>query len=127
MADYPDDRQYSEDHEWVLPAGGGVLRIGITDYAAEQLGDIVYVSLPEEGQEVVQGDACGELESTKSVSDIISPVSGVVRAVNGAVTDDPAAVNADPFGAGWLFDVAPSEGEEPTGLLDADGYADHVG
>jgi len=126
MADYPDDRSYSEDHEWVRPAGE-VQRVGITDYAAEQLGDIVYVSLPEVGQEVARGEACGELESTKSVSDVYSPVSGVVKAVNPAVSDDPAAVNADPYGDGWLFEIEPSDASELDALLDAAGYADHVG
>lgn len=127
MADYPEDRSYSEEHEWVLATGSGAHRVGITDYAAEQLGDIVYVSLPEVGQEVTRGEACGELESTKSVSDVFAPVSGVVKAVNEAVADDPSAVNTDPYGEGWLFAVEVSDPDELDGLLDATAYAAHAG
>lgn len=127
MADHPDDRSYTEEHEWLLATDAGVHRVGITDYAAEQLGDIVYVSLPEVGQDIARGEACGELESTKSVSDLFAPVSGVVKAVNDAVVDDPSLVNANPYGDGWLFEVELSDPGELDQLLDATGYAEHAG
>lgn len=126
MADLPENLHYSEDHEWVAD-DNGVLRIGITEYAADQLGDIVYVTAPEEGQQVERGEPCGELESTKSVSDLISPVSGVVKSVNAGLVDDPGVVNNDPYGEGWIFTVTPDEDDAIEGLLDAAGYADHVG
>lgn len=126
MADLPDNLHYSEDHEWVS-VDNGLLRIGITEYAADQLGDIVYVTAPEEGQQVDRGEPCGELESTKSVSDLICPVSGVVKSVNPALVDDPGAVNNDPYGEGWIFTVQPDEDDPTDGLLDAAGYADHIG
>lgn len=127
MSRFPEDLQYSADHEWVRGGNGSVVRVGITDFAAEALGDIVYVSLPTAGEEVKVGDACGELESTKSVSDIICPVSGVVTAVNEQLGDAPETVNTDPFGEGWLFEV--EVGSDFTGddLLDADAYAATVG
>lgn len=124
MADHPADRQYTANHEWVLRIDDTTVRVGITGYAAEQLGDIVYVALPEVGGEVTAGGACGELESTKSVSDVYSPVNGVVSAVNTAVADDPAGVNTDPFGDGWLFEIRATD--EPADLLDADAYGAQV-
>src|SRR5699024_7760889 len=126
MADLPENLHYSEDHEWVAD-DNGVLRIGITEYAADQLGDIVYVTAPEEGQQVERGEPCGELESTKSVSDLICPVSGVVKSVNAGLVDDPGVINNDPYGEGWIFTVTPDEDDATEGLLDAAGYADHVG
>lgn len=125
MADLPDNLHYSEDHEWVAE-DNGVLRIGITEYAADQLGDIVYVTAPEEGQQVERGEPCGELESTKSVSDLVSPVSGVVKSVNPALEDDPGAINSDPYGEGWIYTVSPDEDDALDGLLDAAAYARHT-
>ena len=117
----PEQLQYTEEHEWVADVDGDVVTVGITAYAADALGDIVYVSLPEEGAEVVAGEPCGEAESTKSVSDVYAPVTGEVTAVNTAVMDDPSVINADPYGEGWLFKVR--TGGEQDGLLDADAYA----
>lgn len=126
MSRFPEDLSYSREHEWVRTGNGRTVRIGITDYAAEALGDIVYVSLPTVGQELAAGDACGELESTKSVSDIFAPVSGVVTTVNESLSDTPEVVNADPYGDGWLFEVELGD-DEPDDLLDSDAYAEHVG
>ena len=102
---FPEDLKYSADHEWVRTGNASTVRIGITDYAADALGDVVYVSLPTVGEEVAAGDACGELESTKSVSELYSPVSGVVTAVNQVLSDSPDTVNRDPYGDGWIFEV----------------------
>jgi glycine cleavage system H protein len=124
----PDDRRYTDQHEWALVQGtdgtSTVVRIGITDHAQDALGDIVFVQLPEVGAEVGPGAAIGEVESTKSVSDVYAPVAGVVAAVNERLTDAPETINADPYGEGWLVDIAvPGEGGDPIGqLLDADAY-----
>ncbi|HEX6471872.1 MAG TPA: glycine cleavage system protein GcvH [Streptosporangiaceae bacterium] len=119
----PEQLRYTEEHEWVAGLDGGddVVTVGITAYAADALGDIVYVSLPAEDATVEAGEPCGEAESTKSVSDIYAPVTGRVTAVNAAVTDDPAIINSDPYGEGWLFKVR-LDGE-PEGMLDAAAYA----
>ena len=117
----PDDLLYSTDHEWVQRVDGGV-RIGITDYAQDALGDVVYVQVPTVGTKISLGDSFSEVESTKSVSDIYAPVSGVVVAVNDSLGDDPAVVNSDPYGAGWLCEIEPSTAEELDQLLDAAGY-----
>ncbi|KQV17350.1 MULTISPECIES: glycine cleavage system protein GcvH [unclassified Kitasatospora] len=101
----PTHLQYTEEHEWLTAAEDGVSTVGITKHAADALGDIVYVQLPEVGQALTAGDTCGELESTKSVSDLYSPVTGEVTEINQAVIDDPASVNSDPFGEAWLFKV----------------------
>lgn len=113
----PEDLHYSADHEWVNDDSPA--RVGITAVATDALGDVVFVDLPEVGDEVSAGEACGEVESTKSVSDIISPVSGVVKEVNEALEDDPALVNQDPYGEGWMFAVEVSEKGE---LLTAEEY-----
>lgn len=125
MSRFPEDLSYSEEHEWVRSGDARTSRVGITDFAVEQLGDIVYVSLPTVGEQVAAGDSCGELESTKSVSSVYCPVSGVVTAVNEALNDSPETINADPYGEGWLFEVELSE--DPTGLLDPAAYAQLVG
>jgi glycine cleavage system H protein len=121
---YPDDLRYTVEHEWVRSPGEtpGSVRVGITDYAQDALGDIVYVSLPDLGATVNAGDGCGELESTKSVSDIYAPVSGEVVAVNDALDASPEQVNGDPYGAGWLFEVVPSDQGALDSLLDAAAY-----
>jgi len=126
---YPDDLKYTTEHEWVRQPGEheGSVRIGITDYAQDALGDIVYVQLPEVGTTVSAGDAIGELESTKSVSDVYSPVSGEVVARNDALDATPELVNNDPYGDGWLFEVAVAEGGETSELMDAAAYAETVG
>lgn len=126
MANYPEDLKYTSEHEWVRSGNGARVRVGITEYAAEQLGDIVYVSLPEVGDTVAAGDACGELESTKSVSDLFSPVSGVVSSVNEQLANTPEIINADPYGDGWLFELDVEEEADLDELLDADAYAEEV-
>jgi glycine cleavage system H protein len=124
----PDDRRYTEQHEWVLVQGGeggdGVVRVGITDHAQDALGDIVFVQLPAVGDEVAPGNPMGEVESTKSVSDVYAPVPGTVTAVNEALTDAPETINSDPYGAGWLVEIAVGgdPGAATGGLLDAAAY-----
>ena len=121
---YPEDLKYTTEHEWVRDPGAtaGSVRIGITQYAQDALGDIVFVSLPEVGDEVEAGAAIGELESTKSVSDVYAPVSGRVVAVNDALEATPELVNSDPYGDGWLFEVVPDDDQAVGELLDADAY-----
>ena len=120
MSQWPDDRSYTSEHEWVRLTGG-IARVGVTAHAAEALGDIVFVTLPTVGTEVSAGDACAELESTKSVSDVYAPVGGVIAAINEAIGDAPETISADPHQDGWLFDIEVGD-EVPNGLLDADAY-----
>ena len=118
----PNDRRYTADHEWIL-IDGDVARVGLTEFATGELGDIVFVDPPAAGDEVVAGERCGEIESTKSVSDLVAPASGAVVEVNSAVVDAPETVNADPYGEGWLYSMTvESEGE----LLDAEAYAELI-
>ena len=121
---YPEDLSYTEEHEWLRDPGEAPdsVRIGITDYAQEALGDIVYVSLPEVGTTVEAGSPCGELESTKSVSDVYAPVSGEVVARNETLDATPELVNSDPYSGGWLFEVVPSDRGQLRGLMDAATY-----
>jgi len=112
---------YSSDHEWIA-VDGTRARIGITDYAQEALGDVVYVQAPAMGAKVVAGDSFSEVESTKSVSDIYAPVSGTVVAVNEKLGDGPDALNSDPYGAGWICEIEMSDPADTDGLLDAIGY-----
>lgn len=119
----PEELRYTAEHEWVA-IDGVTASVGITDYAQNALGDVVYVSVPAAGTRVTAGEPCGEVESTKSVSDIYSPVDGEVSEVNGEIEDDPALVNSDPYGAGWLMKVRlDNDGSEPEGLLTADEYS----
>jgi glycine cleavage system H protein len=124
----PDDRRYTDQHEWALVQGNEgaatVVRVGITDHAQDALGDIVFVQLPEVGDEVGPGTPIGEVESTKSVSDVYAPVSGTVSAVNAALADAPETINADPYGDGWLVEIAVSgdDGDPTADLMDADAY-----
>ena len=122
---YPDDLMYTAEHEWVRSPGehDGSVRVGITDYAQDALGDIVYVSLPQVGESVAAGDTVGELESTKSVSDVYAPVSGEVVARNESLDATPELVNNDPYGGGWLFEIVPADRTELDGLLDSTAYA----
>lgn len=121
---FPDDLKYTAEHEWVRTPGetAGSVRIGITDYAQDALGDIVYVQLPEVGETVTAGATIGELESTKSVSDVYSPVTGEVVARNESLDATPELVNSDPYGAGWLFEIAVVDGAETSELMDAATY-----
>ena len=119
----PAELRYTAEHEWVKLDGSSAT-VGITDFAAKALGDVVYVSLPAEGASVTAEDACGEVESTKSVSDLYSPVDGQVTEINGDLDDDPGLVNSDPYGTGWMFKVQLSgNGDElPSGLMSAAEY-----
>jgi glycine cleavage system H protein len=121
---YPEELKYTAEHEWVRSPGEaeGSVRVGITHYAQDALGDIVYVSLPEVGDEVEAGAAVGELESTKSVSDVYVPVSGTVVARNEALDATPELVNSDPYGEGWLFELVPADGSAVEGLMSAADY-----
>jgi glycine cleavage system H protein len=126
MSDVPDDLRYTNEHEWVRGSSGTV-RVGITDYAQEALGDVVYVSLPEVGASVEKGDAVGEVESTKSVSDIYAPVSGTVSARNERLDENPELINSDPYGDGWILEIQAADQTQLEGLLDAAGYATLAG
>lgn len=117
----PEDLRYSTDHEWVR-RHGDTARIGITDYAQDALGDVVFVQLPDLGTTVTAGERCSEVESTKSVSDIYAPVSGTVTAVNETLESDPALINSDPYGEGWIYEVQMSEPDQLDQLLDAAAY-----
>ncbi|MGH9223862.1 MAG: glycine cleavage system protein GcvH [Acidimicrobiales bacterium] len=117
----PEDRRYSEDHEWAL-SEDGLVRVGITDYAQDALGDVVFVQLPEVGTSVTAGESLGEVESTKSVSDVYAPVTGRVVEVNLELNDAPNRLNDDPYGEGWICVIAPEDSVALGGLLDAEGY-----
>jgi glycine cleavage system H protein len=121
---YPEDLKYTSEHEWVRDPGEAEssVRIGITDFAQDALGDIVFVSLPEVGAEIASGGTVGELESTKSVSDVYAPLSGRVVARNEGLDATPELVNSDPYGAGWLFEIVPTDPSELAGLMDAATY-----
>ena len=128
MSDIPSDLHYTADHEWVRRSGDDTVRIGITDFAQSALGDVVFVQLPGAGSEVTAGAAFGEVESTKSVSDLYAPVSGKVSAVNGDLEANPQLVNTDPYGAGWLLDIQAESSDVAAlesaiaELLDAEAY-----
>lgn len=119
---YPEDLKYTADHEWVKAGDAPAARVGITDFAQDALGDIVYVQLPEVGTAVRSGEACGELESTKSVNDLFAPISGTVTSVNEALADQPDLVNSDPYGEGWLIDIEIDDEDELDALMDAETY-----
>lgn len=126
MSDIPADLHYTAEHEWVRRSGNTTARIGITDFAQSALGDVVFVQLPDVGDELTVGESFGEVESTKSVSDLYAPVSGTVTAVNGDLEGGPQLVNSDPYGAGWLLDVEVRDAAELesaiSALLDAEAY-----
>lgn len=124
MTTTPEDLRYTAEHEWVRgPDSAGTVRIGITDFAQGELGDIVFAELPEVGTELEAGSTCGELESTKSVSDVYAPVTGAVTAVNEALEATPELVNSDPYGEGWLFEVRLADEASTGDLMDAATYA----
>lgn len=121
MALVPDDLKYTAEHEWARISGSTV-RIGITDFAQQSLGDVVYVSLPDIGASITQGEPFGEVESTKSVSELFGPVSGTVAARNDALDGQPEMINSDPYGAGWILDIEVSDQAQLDGLMDAAAY-----
>ena len=121
----PDDRRYLESHEWAR-VDGDVARVGISDFAQDELGDVVFVELPAVGDEVARGEAFGVIESIKAVSDLYAPVSGTVAAVNDALEGQPELVNEDPYGDGWLLEVELADAGEADDLLDADAYRAQV-
>lgn len=118
----PDGLRYTENHEWVSVADDGKLRVGITDYAQDALGDVVFVDLPEVGTKLVAGAEFAEVESTKSVSDVYAPVGGSVVEANADLADNPEIINADPYGAGWFIVIEPEPGASLEGLMTADAY-----
>ena len=120
--DYPENLRYTKEHEWAVAEGDGTVRVGITDFAQEALGDVVYVDLPEEEAEVRAGEPFGEVESTKSVSDLFSPVTGRVVGRNAALAETPELVNRDPYGEGGMVVIEPSEPGQLDGLMDAAAY-----
>jgi glycine cleavage system H protein len=128
MSDVPDDLNYTAEHEWVRRGeGSNTVRVGITDYAQEALGDVVYVSLPEVGASLQRGSAVGEVESTKSVSDIYAPLSGTVSARNDKLDQQPELINSDPYGEGWIIEIEVSDEAEFGDLLDAAAYGTVAG
>ena len=128
MSDIPSDLRYTEEHEYLKAAGDdGVYFVGITEYAQGELGDVVYVELPESGSSFNRMEVFGTIEAVKAVSDLYCPVDGTIVEVNAALDDDPSLVNSDPYGAGWMIKLKVDDDEEVRGLLTSDGYADHVG
>ncbi len=119
----PDDLRYTKDHEWAR-SQGGVVVVGVTHHAQEALGDVVYVELPKEGVTLTAGKQFGVIESTKAVSDLFAPISGKVVKVNSALTDNPQTINADPYGAGWIIEVEPSDPKQLDGLMNAQAYTE---
>ncbi|QSA96217.1 glycine cleavage system protein GcvH [Methylococcus sp. EFPC2] len=126
MSDIPSDLKYAPTHEWAKPEADGNVRVGITDYAQQQLGDVVFIELPAVGRPVEAGKACAVIESVKAASDINSPVSGEIVAVNAELNDTPEKINQDAY-AHWLFIIKPSNPAELHGLLDAEGYRASAG
>lgn len=122
MSNVPSELRYTKEHEWVKTTSGSNLQVGITDYAQSALGDIVYIQLPKIGDVIAQGKVCGEVESTKSVSEIYAPVSGKIVAVNNSLDSNPEVLNSDPYGAGWIFEVEISSEAEIASLLSDSQY-----
>lgn len=123
----PEDLQYTAEHEWVRSGDGPTVRVGITHYAQDALGDVVFVSLPEVGAAVTAGEACGEVESTKSVSEVYAPLSGEITARNEELSSRPELINSDPYGEGWLVEIAVGDPAAVDGLLSAKQYAELTG
>ncbi len=123
MAENPRNLRYTKDHEWARRDGAGVV-VGITAHAQEALGDVVYVELPKVGDTLTAGSPFGVVESTKAVSELFAPISGKVTKVNGALSDEPSTINSDPYGAGWIVEVQPSDPAQLDGLMDADAYGE---
>ena len=122
----PSDLRYSEEHEWVRSRPGGVAEIGITDFAAESLGDVVFVELPAVGSKLCQGDEASVVESVKAASEVYMPVSGEVVEINGVIEDEPTTVNSDPAGEGWFFKIKLSDPSELDDMMDDDAYKSYI-
>ena len=123
MSNVPAELSYTSEHEWVSAlTAEGTVRVGITDHAQDALGDVVYVDLPSVSDSVVAEDSFGEIESTKSVSDLFAPIAGEIVAVNEGLEDDPALVNSDPYGEGWIVEIRPENADDLANLLDAEAY-----
>lgn len=123
MSNVPAELSYTSEHEWVSAlTAEGTVRVGITDHAQDALGDVVYVDLPSVGDSVAAEDSFGEIESTKSVSDLFAPIAGEIVAANEALEDDPALVNSDPYGEGWIIEIRPENADDLANLLTAEGY-----
>ncbi len=120
---FPEDLRYAENHEWARLETNGTVRVGISDFAQDQLGDIVFIDLPDVGRTLEFGESFGEVESTKSVSEVYSPIAGIITAVNSELPDAPEAINTDPYGDGWLIVITPGEGASLDALMDAAAYA----
>ena len=130
MSDIPANLRYSTDHLWVQPGADGLVRVGVTDFAQQSLGDVVNVSPPKPGDDVTAGEACGDIESVKSVSDLVAPVTGTARTRNDELAEAPDLVNTDPYGQGWLFEIQTDPatlGQQLAALMDADAYRGLVG
>jgi len=128
MANVPNDLRYTEDHEWVrYDEDSGVATVGITDYAQGELGDVVFLELPEPGTETAKQDACGTIEAVKAVAELFAPLSGKVTESNEALEDEPEIVNKDPYGDGWMLKIEVSDSAELDDLLDAAAYEKHTG
>ena len=123
----PQDLHYTKDHEWARVESDGMVSIGITEYAQEQLGDIVYVEFPSAGEEVSQDESFGVVESTKSVSELIAPLSGTVQESNTVLNEEPQLVNEDPFGEGWIIRISPENLDELEALMSAEEYEEYIG
>lgn len=126
MSDIPEDLHYTHSHEWIREEEDGTVTIGITQHAQGLLGDIVYVELPEEGATTEAGVECAVLESVKAAADLFAPLSGEIEAVNELLADTPGAINSDPYGAGWIFRLKPSNQDEMAGLMDPQAYAHDI-
>ena len=123
MAENPKNLRYTKEHEWARRDGRGVV-VGVTAHAQEALGDVVFVELPKVGDTVTAGSPFGVVESTKAVSELFAPISGKVTKINSALADEPATINTDPYGAGWIIELEPSDPAQLDGLMDAEGYND---
>lgn len=123
---YPEDLKYSTEHEWARLEGDDLVRVGITEYAQDQLGDVVYVDLPTPGAQVERGQPFGEVESTKSVSDLYAPVTGTVEERNDELDDRPELVNQEPYGGGWMIAIRAEDPSQLDGLMEVDAYREHV-
>lgn len=127
MANIPNDLKYTEEHEYVRATAEGVVEVGITDYAQGELGDVVYVELPTAGTKLGKHDVFGTIEAVKAVSELFSPLAGEVAEVNPRLDQEPALVNSDPYGAGWMIRIRPDDAEVMSALMDADAYRAHIG